>query len=157
MLLPAETRYKGFSEAQQKKFRGICHHVNVKPDNRDDLGPYVDWAKLIRYAGLSEGDCFGLGPPGPEPEHPPKKPVPVDPKKASPPPPAPKKKNETPTPGAPQQLAPPEQVDAHTVRVSVGASPGRISLTVKAPGEELKPAPAGDAPEAPKDAEGKRD
>jgi cell wall-associated NlpC family hydrolase len=158
MILPDERRYKGFTEEQQKKFRGICMHVNVKPHNRDDLGPYVDWAKIIRFAGLSEGDCFGLGPPGPQPEHPPKKKTaPADPKQKSPPPPPPKKSDARPSPGRQQTLAPPEQVDAHTVRVSVGASPGRISLTVKSSAEELKPAPAGQPPEAPKDAEGKRD
>ena len=101
MLLPEEQRYKGFTAKQQEKFRGICVHVNVKPDNRDDLGPYIDWAKLIHNAGLCEGDCFGLGPPGPEPAKPPPKkaPAPADGKKASPPPPPPKQKDVTPVPG----------------------------------------------------------
>jgi cell wall-associated NlpC family hydrolase len=156
MILPEDRRYKGFDEQQQKKFRGICVHVNVKPDNRDDLGPYLDWAKIIRFGGLNEGDCFGLGPPGPEPERPPKKSSAPSAPKKSPPPPQ-KKKDAAPSTTATQVLAAPEIVDAHTVRVSVGARPGRISLTVKAAGEELKPAPAGKAPEAPKDAEGKRD
>jgi cell wall-associated NlpC family hydrolase len=159
MILPEPQRYKGFNEAQQKKFRGICVHVNVKPDNRDDLGPYVDWARLIRLAGLTEGDCFGLGPPAPEADKPPPRNAPSEPKK-SPPPPAPappKKKDAQPTPMQQQELAPPQIVDAHTVRVSVGARPGRIALTIKTVGEELKPAPKGEAPEAPKEAEGKRD
>src|SRR5205823_4533301 len=82
-----------------------------KPDNRDDLGPYVDWAKLMRLADLSEGDCFGLGPPGPEPEKPPVKKAPPSTKKPSPP--EPKKENDaTPLASPPQPLPPPEVGDA---------------------------------------------
>jgi cell wall-associated NlpC family hydrolase len=155
MILPEDRRYKGFGEREKQQFRGVCVHVNVNPDNRDDLGPYVDWARLIRYAGLSEGDCFGLGPAGPEPEKPPKKSTaPSAPGKSA----APAKKSEsTASPGRQKALPPPQLVDAHTVRVSVGARPGRISLTVKAAGEELKPAPKGVPPAPPADADGKRD
>src|SRR5439155_1036684 len=59
MILPEEHRFEGFDlQKDVPRFRGICHHVNINPGNRDDLGPYVDWDKIIRYATLSVGDCF---------------------------------------------------------------------------------------------------
>jgi len=156
MILPEDRRYKAFDESQKQRFRGVCVHVNVNPDNRDDLGPFVDWPKLIRHAGLGEGDCFGFGPAAPEPDKPPKKAsAPAAPKQTDSP--APKKNGPAAASAQPKPLPPPVSVDAHTVRVSIGSRPGRISLTVKAAGEELKPAPRGEAPQPPAGAEGKRD
>jgi N-acetyl-anhydromuramyl-L-alanine amidase AmpD len=47
MILPVEHRFEGFSQQDMARFHGICHHVNISPDRRDDLGPYVDWDKII--------------------------------------------------------------------------------------------------------------
>lgn len=119
-MLPGETKFSAFDlDRDRPRFRGICVHININPDNRDDLGPYVDWPKLVRYGGLTEGDCFTAR---------------ATPEKTSAPAPAPK-----PLPAA-------AQVNAQTVRVPVGARPGRISLTVKKAGEPVKTAPRGEPP-----------
>jgi len=47
-----------FPASQLKKFRGVMTHYQVNPANRVDIGPYIDWARLIHSAGLIEGDCF---------------------------------------------------------------------------------------------------
>jgi hypothetical protein len=54
LFLPL-TRY---SKAKQLQFRGVMTHYQVNPKNRSDIGPYIDWARLIHSAGLTEGDCF---------------------------------------------------------------------------------------------------
>lgn len=63
-VLPEDSRYKAFDSKgdDRKKFRGLLTHINVDPSNRADIGPYVDWAKIIRYASLTEGDCFNAPP-----------------------------------------------------------------------------------------------
>ena len=59
LILPEEHRFEAFDPKRDiPRFRGICHHVNINYGNRDDLGPYVDWDKIISYAGLGVGDCF---------------------------------------------------------------------------------------------------
>jgi len=64
LVLPEESRYKAFDSKgdDRKKFKGILTHVNVDPANRADIGPYVDWAKIIQYASLNVGDCFNAPP-----------------------------------------------------------------------------------------------
>src|SRR5215813_8919750 len=61
IILPEPQRYKPFDKNDPKvrqNFRGVCSHVNIDPANRADIGPYIDWPKLIQYAGLIEADCF---------------------------------------------------------------------------------------------------
>jgi len=47
-----------FPPAQQRRFKGVMTHYQVNPNNRSDIGPYIDWARLIHSAGLTMGDCF---------------------------------------------------------------------------------------------------
>ncbi len=47
-----------FPAAQLARFRGVMTHYQVNPANRVDIGPYIDWARLIHSAGLIQGDCF---------------------------------------------------------------------------------------------------
>ncbi len=51
-----------FSKAQQARFRGVMTHYQVNPNNRSDIGPYIDWARLVQLAGLTRGDCFNTPP-----------------------------------------------------------------------------------------------
>src|SRR5258706_10719204 len=47
-LLPEPQRYGAFRKPDDRtRFRGVCVHLNIDPQNRDDLGPYVDWNKVI--------------------------------------------------------------------------------------------------------------
>jgi cell wall-associated NlpC family hydrolase len=160
MILPEEHRFEAFDEQRDiPRFRGICHHVNVNYGNRDDLGPYVDWDKIISYAGLSVGDCFNNPAEGGSPA---KKPSPKpDKKPAAPKKPEPAKKAHpvAPPPRAeppPEPLPPPVQVDAQTVRLRIGPHPGRIALSVRKQGEPIPTSPATSQPSAPS-ADGKRD
>src|SRR5512138_504239 len=54
ILLPEAHRYDDFKkdEKVRRDFRGICTHVNIDPARRSDIGPYIDWPKLVRFAGL---------------------------------------------------------------------------------------------------------
>ena len=63
-LLPEEKRYKPFSKEgdDRRKFRGVCTHINIDPANRADIGPFIDWSKVIQLGGLTEGDCFNAPP-----------------------------------------------------------------------------------------------
>jgi len=161
MILPEEHRFEAFDEHRDiPRFRGICHHVNINYGNRDDLGPYVDWDKIIRYAALSVGDCFNNPAEGvPQPKKPAKKP---EKKPASPGKKEPSKKSAPSAPlpvraePPPEALPPPVQVDAHTVRVRVGSRPGRIALSVRKPGEPIPTSPTTSEPSSPS-ADGKRD
>jgi N-acetyl-anhydromuramyl-L-alanine amidase AmpD len=64
LILPEPQRYKSFGnseavrEAVRKAYRGICTHFQIDPANRVDIGPYVDWPKIIQYGGLIEADCY---------------------------------------------------------------------------------------------------
>jgi len=165
MILPDEHRFEGFDEHQDMpRFRGICHHVNITPGNRDDLGPYVDWDKIISYAGLSVGDCFNNpaegGAPAKKPAQKPEK-KPEAKKQDAPKKQEPAKKAQPPAPSTrvedpPQPLPAPVQVDARTVRLRIGPRPGRIALSVRKPGEPIPTSPATSAPSSPA-ADGKRD
>ncbi|HEX9605000.1 MAG TPA: N-acetylmuramoyl-L-alanine amidase [Myxococcales bacterium] len=166
MILPEEHRFEAFDEQRDiPRFRGVCHHVNINYGNRDDLGPYVDWDKIISYAGLSVGDCFnnpaeGGAPakkPAQKPEKKPEAPKKQDaPKKQEPArkaePAAPPVRAEDP----PEPLPAPVQVDARTVRLRIGPRPGRIAFSVRKQGEPLPTSPATSAPSSPT-ADGKRD
>jgi len=153
-LLPEPQRYGAFRKPDDRaRFRGVCVHLNIDPQNRDDLGPYVDWNKVIAYAGLMVGDCMG-GAPMPEMKVPAHKkeqaaPKPAAPKPAASPPKAKKK------PG--DQLPPPVSVDARTVKLHVGSRPGRIGLTVQQPGAPVPTSPEFDGKESQPQADGKRD
>ena len=157
MILPEEHRFEGFDlQKDVPRFRGICHHVNINPGNRDDLGPYVDWDKIIRYATLSVGDCFnnpaeGVAPVK-KPAKKPQTPAAKEPAKKSAPAAALPVRAEPP----PEPLPPPVQVDARTVRLRIGPRPGRIALSVRKPGEPIPTSPAISAPPSPT-ADGKRD
>ncbi len=161
MILPEEHRFEGFSAGDMPRFHGVCHHVNITPDRRDDLGPYVDWDKIIGNAGLTVGDCFNhpaegatSGParkkPKPKPKEAPAQGGPAK-KKARSPAPLPTRAEPPPEP-----LPPPVQVDARTVRLMIGSHPGRIGLSVRAPGEKVPSSPADAFGPGPL-AEGKRD
>ena len=60
IVLPDPQRFKAFanSEAMRHAYRGVCTHLQIDPANRVDIGPYIDWGKLIQYGGLTEADCF---------------------------------------------------------------------------------------------------
>ena len=65
IVLPEPQRYAAFDrsgpdkgEKIRQKYRGICTHTQIDPANRSDIGDYIDWKKLIDYAGLTEADCF---------------------------------------------------------------------------------------------------
>ncbi len=57
-LLPEPQRYASFSATDRQKFKGVCVHLNIDPVNRDDIGPFVDSDKIVRYGGLTVGDCL---------------------------------------------------------------------------------------------------
>src|SRR5579859_1375454 len=154
IIPPEELRYKAFDKADPKvrqNYRGSCTHVNIDPARRADIGPYIDWPKLIAYGGITEADCYNPpdsvantwndprgGAAGPAKETPATAQLP-------------------PTSGKPgEKLPPPVLVDKHTLKVRVGQRGGRICLSVKQPGDPLPVAPA--TAEAPKArAPGKRD
>ena len=155
ILLPEPHRYDKFTPAQEQTFKGVCSHVNIDPANRVDIGPYLDWGKVIRYAGLSEADCF----------HAPS--AVLDSWKAASPAPgsAPDAHNSgagaapsaAPRPPAGKDTLPaPVIIDNHTLRIHVGKHGGRVCLSVKQPGEPMPTTPdPGEAPAA--KAPGKRD
>ena len=164
MILPVEHRFEAFDpHRDQPRFRGICHHVNLAYNNRDDLGPYVDWDKIVSYAGLSIGDCFNNPAEGgtaakkpaststAKPASKPAKPA-AQPKKPA--------KTEAAAPvraeDPPEPLPPPVQVDARTVRLRVGSRPGRIAFSVRKAGEPIPTSPDVLPQHAPA-ADGKRD
>ncbi len=64
MVLPEESRFKPFNQKgdDRKKFRGVCTHLQIDPANRADIGPYIDWARVIQLGNLTEGDCFNAPP-----------------------------------------------------------------------------------------------
>src|SRR6185369_491092 len=172
IILPEEHRYDNFNKDEKTRekirrdFRGICTHVNIDPARRSDIGPYIDWPKVVQYAGLTEADCFH--PPATVLETwqdatgggqmAPKAPAAgggggtsasSQPTAASAPA-APK-----PAVGA-DTLPAPVMVDNHTLRVRVGSHGGRLCLSVRQPGDPLPTTPdAQQAPEA--SAPGKRD
>src|SRR6267143_1267239 len=150
IILPEEHRYDDFKrdEKIRRDFRGICTHVNIDPARRSDIGPYIDWPKVIRYAGLTEADCY----------HPPgsmgdtfrnatgggktAKESPADSRRK-------------PAVGA-ETLPAPVLVDNHTLRVHIGSHGGRLCLSVKPPGDPLPTTPDPGSP-PPAKAAGKRD
>ena len=150
IILPEEHRYDDFKrdEKIRRDFRGICTHVNIDPARRSDIGPYIDWPKVIRYAGLTEADCY----------HPPgsmadtfrnatgggktAKESPADSRRK-------------PAVGA-ETLPAPVLVDNHTLRVHIGSHGGRLCLSVKQPGDPLPTTPDPGSP-PPAKAAGKRD
>ena len=164
MVLPVPDRWKAFQEpADRKRFKGICTHLNIDPSRREDIGPFIDWDKLIRYGNIAVGDCFsapGYTPPTTKTpadgtDHTPTNPPPSEPKKskggshskpADPPPSKPSK----PAPTSTQEmeiLPAPIQVDKNTVRFKVGKRAGRIAFSIPKPGDPGPTAPApGDLP-----------
>ena len=50
------------SQELQLKFRGITSHYQVDPSHGADIGPTIDWRRLVDSAGLIEGDCFHTPP-----------------------------------------------------------------------------------------------
>ena len=132
IILPEAHRYEAFDKKDPKvraNYRGICTHVNIDPARRADIGPYIDWPKVIQYAALTEADCY-------------KPPAAVAdswkdggsaaPAKSSAPPDPPK-------PNTP--LPPPVVVDSHTIKTVIGTHGGRICLSVKGAGEPLAVTP----------------
>ncbi|HYS10485.1 MAG TPA: N-acetylmuramoyl-L-alanine amidase [Myxococcales bacterium] len=175
IILPEEHRYDDFKKDEKirRDFRGICTHVNIDPARRSDIGPYIDWPKVIHYGGLTEADCH----------HPPAsvldtwrnatggspvtgsgsassssssaggsgdaKPAASKPSSDTPP------TKPRPAVGA-ETLPAPVMVDSHTLRVHIGSHGGRLCLSVKQPGDPLPTTPdVKSAPEA--KAPGKRD
>ncbi len=140
ILLPEPQRYQPFERKDRATFRGICTHLNVDPKHRADIGPYIDWDKLIQYAGLITADCL----------HPPDSVLDTW-------------KNSTggkietePKEGEEKPTSTTSTSDNHTLRLHVGKRGGRICFSVKRPGDPMPTAPdPGEAP-APK-APGKRD
>ena len=141
IILPEPQRYSKFTEETRKTFRGICTHINSLPENRSDIGPFIDWPRLIQDSGLTEADCI----------HPPAEvlgtwrvahagaPSPAGPPAAS-----------------SGDTGVPVQIDNHTLRIRVGKHGGRICLSVKQPGDPIPTAPSGSEAPVPK-AAGKRD
>ncbi|MFN2550215.1 MAG: N-acetylmuramoyl-L-alanine amidase [Myxococcales bacterium] len=151
ILLPEPQRYKPFDPKDSKaraNYRGICTHLNIDPARKVDIGPYLDWAKLIQYAGLTEADCFN--PPNGVLETW-KNETGGAVQKAD----APSTSTSKPPAGG-ETLPAPVMIDNHTLRVHVGKHGGRLCLSVKQPGDPLPTAP--DPTEAPAaKAPGKRD
>ena len=184
ILLPDPQRFKPFDRSGPDKgekvrhsFRGICTHLQIDPANRVDIGPYIDWAKLIQYAGITEADCFhppasvseswndstGAAPNGASTSTT-TSPTPTT--KTSPSSTASPKTSTSPStasgsgaakpPAGAETLPAPVLVDNHTLRIHVGHRGGRICFSVKQPGDPLPTTPdPGAAPEA--KAPGKRD
>ena len=165
LILPEEHRFEAFDPKRDiPRFRGICHHVNINYGNRDDLGPYVDWDKIISYAGLGVGDCFNNPAEGGAPA---KKPASAPAKKQQPatkqgPVKKPEAKRAEPVPkparaeDPPAPLPAPVQVDARTVRLRIGTRPGRIAFSVRKRGDPVPVSPTASQPSSPA-ADGKRD
>ena len=184
IVLPDPQRFTAFAknEAMRNAYRGVCTHLQIDPANRVDIGPYIDWGKLIQYGGLTEADCF----------HPPASvadtwkdstggkiatadaaggDAPAETKPAGATPAASKPAGATPAaskpassgggarpkaPAGAETLPAPVMVDNHTLRIHVGHKGGRICFSVKQPGDPLPTTPdAGEAPAA--KAPGKRD
>ncbi len=69
VVLPEPARYNPFPPvdraaertAHRKKFKGLCTHLNIDPARRIDIGPFIDWDKLLRYGEYKTADC--LSPP----------------------------------------------------------------------------------------------
>jgi N-acetyl-anhydromuramyl-L-alanine amidase AmpD len=159
IIPPEDLRYKAFDKTNPKvrqNYRGVCTHVNIDPARRADIGPYIDWPKVIQYAGLTEADCYN-------PPHSVadtwKAPQGGAPAAASDDSPAPSASNRAPAadPGntppqsaaRPEKLPPPVIIDKHTLKVRVGSHGGRILLSVKQPGDPMPVAPdKSEAPEA---------
>ena len=173
IIPPDDLRYKAFDKANPKvrqNYRGICTHVNIDPARRADIGPYIDWPKLIAYGGITEADCY----------NPPDSVAQTwnDPKGGA----AAAASGgasgagagasggagagasggaagagaSAGASGAEEKLPPPVIIDSHTLKVRVGKRGGRICLSVKQPGDPLPVAPAkSQAPEL--KAAGKRD
>ena len=142
IVLPDPQRFKAFAktEAMRHAYRGVCTHLQIDPANRVDIGPYIDWGKLIQYGGLIEADCF----------HPPAAVMETWKPAAG---------GSAATPRAPagaETLPAPVMIDNHTLRVHVGHKGGRICFSVKQPGEPLPTTPDPGEPPAAK-APGKRD
>jgi len=173
LILPEPDRYKAFKKADRAKFKGICVHVNIEYDNRDDLGPYVDWDKIIQYAGLTVGDCFSPGaqqgalgdppPPGPKPPLP--QPAPSAPKDegkgdAAKPAAAEKPKAEKPAAAAPKVGAAKDGAaknGKNVTKVKIGDRPGRLAISVRQPGEPIPTCPPWSGDQSAPQADGKRD
>ncbi len=145
IVLPEPHRWNDFKKDEKirQSFRGVCTHYNIDPARRSDIGPYIDWAKLIQYAGLTEADCY----------HPPGtvaathldpgggKLAKADDKKPAEKPAA--------APAGAETLPAPVAIDNHTLRVRIGSHGGRLCLSVKQPGDPLPTAPdPGEAPAA---------
>jgi N-acetyl-anhydromuramyl-L-alanine amidase AmpD len=120
ILLPEAHRYEDFKKDEKirRDFRGICTHVNIDPARRSDIGPYIDWPKVVQYAGLTEADCYH--------------------------PPADLLDSWRNAIGGGKAAG--EAKNA--VRVKIGPHGGRVCLSVKQPGDPLPVAPeAKDAPQ----------
>jgi N-acetyl-anhydromuramyl-L-alanine amidase AmpD len=173
ILLPEPQRWQPFDRNARKTYAGICTHLNLAPKDRFDIGPYIDWPKVIQYAGLTEADCFHppasvmdtwkdstggkmakAAPAGDEPKADEPKPAPAGGGAKKPAPSGGGTKPQPPV-GA-DTLPAPVMIDNHTLRVRVGKHAGRICFSVKQPGDPLPTSPdAKDAPAA--KAPGKRD
>ncbi|HZX93570.1 MAG TPA: N-acetylmuramoyl-L-alanine amidase [Myxococcales bacterium] len=168
IVLPEPHRWDDFKKDEKirRDFRGICTHYNIDPARRSDIGPYIDWGKLIQYAGLTEADCY----------HPPgsvasthldatggapakaedKKPAARKPAPQPKPQPQGKPAEHAQAPVGAETLPAPVAIDKHTLRVRIGSHGGRLCLSVKQPGDPMPTAPEpGEAPAA--KAPGKRD
>ena len=169
IVLPDPQRFKAFArdEAMRNAYRGVCTHLQIDPANRVDIGPYIDWGKLIQYGGLTEADCFhppaavmetwkdstggkiakadaAGGEANPKPAA-----RPAESKPAA-------SGGAAQAPAGAETLPAPVLIDNHTLRIHVGHKGGRICFSVKQPGDPLPTTPeVGDAPEA--KAPGKRD
>jgi N-acetyl-anhydromuramyl-L-alanine amidase AmpD len=66
VVLAEPARYNPFPPADRaqerrdfrKKFRGLCTHLNIDPARRIDIGPFIDWDKLLRYGEYQDADCL---------------------------------------------------------------------------------------------------
>ncbi|MBS2022993.1 MAG: N-acetylmuramoyl-L-alanine amidase, partial [Deltaproteobacteria bacterium] len=56
VILPDAQRYDPVDKAVRTKWKGLITHVQTNPANRADIGPVIDWDKLIRYADIELGD-----------------------------------------------------------------------------------------------------
>lgn|GEM_PF-1919349 len=166
LVQPVPDRWKAFENpAARRKFKGICTHLNIDPTRREDIGPFIDWDKLIRYGDIAVGDCFsapGYAPPSvatpkngsgtgkTRPLAPKAGPTRKSAKGGSVPAEPPAKPGPKKAPASTQEmelLPPPVQVDKNTVRLKVGKRPGRIAFSIQKPGEPVPTAPApGDLP-----------
>ena len=186
VVQPDPVRYEPLPLNQRTKFRGLLSHVQVNPANRADIGPVIDWDKLLRYAEYELGD----------PMSPPDYKVPVIPTPVVGGPDAPgggkpasggaassggtaagggatpSGGGSTPAPGPTppaipsaaasgttqtlEPLPPPQRVADGVVRVSIGKRGGRVAFTLRKPGEPLPSVPK-PGDLPPPQADGKRD